>query len=129
MDKQAWQPHLVQEMMRATPARIGVSRAGTRPPTAAWLRFRHDHALAKDAVHSQLSDQFLDRFARPRNFPIIQSTADSRADYVLFPPKGKRATGATIESLKSTCPTGRDVQIIISDGLSARAIEANAADV
>jgi ethanolamine ammonia-lyase small subunit len=81
------------------------------------------------AVHSELTQQFLDRFAGTRNLPIVQSTALDRADYILFPPKGKRTTEETIASLKKACPSGRDVQIIISDGLSARAIEANAPDV
>ncbi|MGH9551574.1 MAG: ethanolamine ammonia-lyase light chain EutC, partial [Terriglobales bacterium] len=41
-----------------TPARLSVSRSGTRPKTKTWLAFRQDHARARDAVASALSDQF-----------------------------------------------------------------------
>ncbi len=37
-------------MLASTPARIGVGRAGTRYRTNTLLRFRADHAAAKDAV-------------------------------------------------------------------------------
>ncbi|HEY9775033.1 MAG TPA: ethanolamine ammonia-lyase subunit EutC [Planktothrix sp.] len=129
MKQQVRNPNLVAEMMRSTPARIGVLRTGTRPPTEAWLRFRHDHALAKDAVHSELTDEFINRFAGENDFPVVQSTARDRADYILFPPKGKRTDEKSLEMLKGKCPSGLDVQVVISDGLSARAIEANAPDV
>ena len=38
------------KMLASTPARIGVGRAGTRYKTNTLLRFRADHAAAKDAV-------------------------------------------------------------------------------
>ncbi len=112
-----------------TPARLGVGRVGSRPTTAAWLRFRLDHALAKDAVNSQLSPEFLKGFVAERELPVIQSLAESRDDYILFPLKGKRTTDSAIQALASCLPTNKDVQIVISDGLSARAVEANVPDL
>src|SRR5262249_12080732 len=47
----------MQAMLAATPARIGVGRAGTRYRTNTLLRFRADHALAKDAVVSEVDAQ------------------------------------------------------------------------
>ena len=44
-------------MLRSTPARIGVGRAGTRYRTNTLLRFRADHAAAKDAVISEVDDE------------------------------------------------------------------------
>lgn len=112
-------------MSNATPARIGVGRAGTRPPTAAWLRFRQDHAAARDAVHSELSESFIDQFAHAKQLPVIQSLATDRSDFVLNPPKGKKTSDEELAMLTKQCPIGRDVQIVISDGLSALAIETN----
>jgi ethanolamine ammonia-lyase small subunit len=119
----------LKTVMETTPARIGVGRAGTRPTTQAWLNFRLDHALARDAVNSQLSAEFLDGFVAQRELPVIQSLALSRDDYILFPLKGKRTTDSTIASLLQTLPLNKDVQIVIADGLSARAVEANVPDL
>lgn len=112
-------------MNNATPARIGVGRVGTRPPTNAWLRFRHDHAAARDAVHSELSESFIDQFAHANKLPIVQSLATDRADFVLNPPKGKKTSEADLAKIRQQCPSGQDVQIVICDGLSALAIETN----
>jgi ethanolamine ammonia-lyase small subunit len=128
MDKQV-EANLVQEIAALTPARVGIFRCGTRPRTSDWLKFRHDHALARDAVHGELSQQFLAYFAESRHAQIIQSSAVSRADYILFPPKGKRATSESINRLRRALTITADVQIVISDGLSARAVEENARDV
>lgn len=118
----------LESLLAATPAKLGVWRAGTRPLTAVWLRFRQEHALAQDAVCSELSEQFLG-FAKKNKFPVIQSLAADRQDFVHFPPKGKRASPETVDRLKACCAHGSDVQIVISDGLSARAVEANIPDL
>ena len=48
-------------MLRSTPARIGVGRAGTRYRTNTLLRFRADHAAAKDAVVSEVDAKLVAR--------------------------------------------------------------------
>ena len=111
-----------------TPARIAVSRAGTRPKTCDWLKFRCDHASARDAVHSELSAKFLEPFVA-NGTPVIQSLATDRRDYILFPPKGKRTSDEVIAGLQQNCLKAHDVQIVVSDGLSARAAEENAHDM
>jgi ethanolamine ammonia-lyase small subunit len=118
-----------EQLKALTPARIGVSRTGSRPLTATWLSFRADHALARDAVNSEISQSFLAQFAEPRKFPLITTTAESRHDFILYPPKGKRTEENTIRELQKTCPSDIDVQIVVSDGLSARAIEENLLDL
>jgi ethanolamine ammonia-lyase small subunit len=119
---------VLKELRAATPARIGTGRAGVRPPTTAWLSFRQDHALAKDAVHSELSEQFI-TFARENGFPVIQSLALDKSDFIAFPPKGKQTKPEILESLKAKLPCDRDVQILICDGLSAQAIDDNIKDL
>ncbi|SRR5579875_163357 len=112
-------------LLESTPARLAVWRAGTRPLTAVWLKFRQDHAGARDAVHGEFGAEFLEAFAAGRGLPVIQSLARDRREFVLSPPSGKRAAPEVVESLARRCPSGLDVQIVISDGLSAAAVEAN----
>lgn len=119
----------IEQLKALTPARIGVSRSGTRPLTATWLSFRADHALARDAVHSDISAAFLNEFASARQFPQIKTLAESRRDFILYPPKGKRTEQSTIDELTKVCPSEIDVQIVISDGLSALAVEENLIDL
>lgn len=119
---------IVADLQMRTPARIGVSRAGARPKTETWLAFRRDHALARDAVLSELSDDFLE-FAAANNFPVIETTARNRSEFILYPPRGKRAEASEIARLQDICISNVDVQIIISDGLSAVAVEENVPDL
>jgi ethanolamine ammonia-lyase small subunit len=119
----------LQQIVRNTPARIGVWRAGSRPLTQTWLKFRGDHALARDAVHSELSGSFLAEFAEQNGSPIITTLVSNRRDFVLFPPRGKRTSPESIQLLQQICPSDCDVQPVISDGLSARAVEANVPDL
>ena len=122
-------PMIVEQLQAMTPARIGVMRAGSRPLTSTWLKFRADHALARDAVHSELSEAFINTFALARQFRQVQSTALDRADFILFPPKGKKAHADVVADLENHCPSNIDVQIVVSDGLSALAVEENLEDL
>lgn len=116
-------------LKKSTPARIAVGRAGCRPQTRTWIDFRHDHAAARDAVHSELSDDFIRNFAIPAGFPVVQSQATDRQDFILNPPKGKSVDPKTLDELRLQCPSGNDVQIVICDGLSALAVETNIAEL
>jgi ethanolamine ammonia-lyase small subunit len=120
--------HIAEQMRRTTPARIAVGRTGERPLTSSWLQFRQDHALARDAVKSEFSDEFLKKVVA-LGYPLIQSNAVDKQDFIAFPPKGKSTAAGTIESLQRNYPQGRLLQIVISDGLSAKAVEANFGDV
>ncbi|MBK8804739.1 MAG: ethanolamine ammonia-lyase light chain EutC [Fibrobacteres bacterium] len=53
--------HRASELSALTPARIDRGRAGTRPRTAELLLFRADHAAARDAVLTELPDDFPDQ--------------------------------------------------------------------
>lgn len=108
-------------MLKSTPARIGVGRSGTRPKVESLLSFRQDHAAARDAVKSEVSEELLQRL----QLPVLQSRAKNRDEYILRPDLGRHLSSESLEQLQAICPHGCQVQIVISDGLSARAIEAN----
>jgi ethanolamine ammonia-lyase small subunit len=116
---------ILERLQGSTPARIGVGRVGSRPRTQSWLDFRLAHALARDAVKSEFSEEFLS-WANAERFPIVQSTASSKLDFIAFPPKGKCMD---IGALPPDLPCGKDIQVVISDGLSAEAVERNVRDV
>jgi ethanolamine ammonia-lyase small subunit len=131
MNPQPFEPLLpadLKNLRETTPARLGVWHSGARPLTQTWLEFRQDHAMARDAVKGEFSSEFLSRAAQ-EGFPIIKSLAVDKSDFILFPPKGKRTELSEIDCLQEQCPRNIDVQIVIADGLSSRAIEANIWDV
>lgn len=116
-------------LRRATSARLAVGRAGTRPRTGTWLDFRADHAKARDAVNSELSQAFVDKMVSRYGCPVLQSAAADRTEFILNPPKGKLVDAASLQKVKELCLGQPDVQIVLSDGLAAAALETNAPDV
>src|SRR3954465_4050041 len=56
-----YDPRVMPGILASTPARIGVGRSGPRYRTNTMLRFRADHAAAKDAVLSEVDPALLER--------------------------------------------------------------------
>lgn len=104
-----------------TPARIGVWRSGPRPLTRTVLRFRADHAVAQDAVFSELDQSLAEKF----DLLLVQSVVTGKDQYLTRPDLGKKLSPGDVEKIRQNCPTGADVQIIVADGLSSRALQAN----
>jgi len=109
---------------RTTPARLAVGRAGSRPPTPAWLEFQRDHAAARDAVWSEWSDAFVDRL-RAAGFVVVASAAPDRAAYVRRPPLGRLLESDALDAIRHASPPAPALQLVLSDGLSATAAEAH----
>ncbi|HHU31865.1 MAG: ethanolamine ammonia-lyase subunit EutC [Zhaonellaceae bacterium] len=110
-----------EQMKKATPARIGVWRAGPRPLTEVYLRFRADHAAAQDAVLSQIPADFLERF----NFLQLQSACRSKDEHLTRPDLGRLLDEESLTRLRKEAVPAADVQIIVSDGLSSTAVVEN----
>jgi ethanolamine ammonia-lyase small subunit len=109
---------------RSTPARLALGRAGTRPPTAAWLAFQQDHAAARDAVWSVWSDGFV-AWLRAAGFVVVASSASDRAEYIRRPPLGRVLPAAALAEIRAASAPAPAIQLVLSDGLSARAAEAH----
>ena len=101
-----------------------MGRAGTRPPTAAWLAFQRDHAAARDAVWSEWSDAYVERL-RAAGFVVVASAAPDRAAYVRTPPLGRVLAPGALEQIRHQNPSPPTIQLVLSDGLSASAAEAH----
>ena len=109
---------------KKTPARIGISRAGTRYTTNTMLRFRADHASAVDAVYTDVSEEFLNA----NNLFTVQTKCHSKDEYMTRPDLGRRLNEESIHILKEKAKKSPKVEIFVSDGLSSTAIEANVED-
>jgi ethanolamine ammonia-lyase small subunit len=116
---------LVEKLVNVTPSKIAVGRAGTRYLTNDSLSMREGHAVAKDAVYSEVSDQFIESL----NCVGLHSQNTDREDYLLYPNKGRRLNNESLEKLKLVGTTNVDLQIIIGDGLSSWAVERNVAEL
>jgi len=121
-------PHNAAEYMRLkakTPARIGVYRAGPRYKTQTLLRFRADHAVAMDAVFTDVPESFL----QENGLFEAQTRCTSRDEHLTRPDLGKQLDDESLKEIKAKCKPNPKVQIYASDGLSSTAITANLKDI
>ena len=117
-------PYNKEEYMRIkakTDARLGVWRAGPRPLTRTTLRVRADNAAAMDAVFNDVHEEYLER----NNLKTYQTKCDSKETYLTRPDLGRVFDDETAAKIKAECINDADVQIVVSDGLSSSAVEAN----
>lgn len=112
---------LYEEMKLSTPARIGVWRCGPRPLTDTLLRFRADHAVAQDSVLGEVPGDFPEK----SRMVSVQSLCKSKDEYLTRPDLGRKLDAENLDIIRQRCQKGAMVQIIVSDGLSSKAVEAN----
>ncbi len=113
------------KMKEKTPARIGVWRAGPRYKTETMIRFQADHAAARDAVFSDVNEEFI----RKLNLMSLKTKCKDRDEHLTRPDLGKIIEDAGVGLIKDKCIMAPQVQIYISDGLSSTAVETNAGEV
>jgi ethanolamine ammonia-lyase small subunit len=114
---------------RATPARIGLGRAGDAMPTEALLDFQLAHAQARDAIHGRVDFAALaERVSQPTLH--VHSAAPDRTTYIRRPDLGRRLNTPSCALLAaSRADPAWDVTFIVADGLSSAAVEDHAANV
>lgn len=114
-----------ESMMKATSARIGVWRAGARPLTKTMLQFRADHAVAQDAVLSYVDEGLLSSLG----FLQLTSKVADKDEFLTRPDLGRVLSDESISQMKQEAAGGAQIQIVVGDGLSAKAIDSNIQDV
>ena len=112
-------------LLQQTPARIGVGRAGLRPKTSTLLKFRFDHAAAVDAVHGDVDEELLKHMEL---FKVNTKVTDKES-YIRRPDYGRKLSDQAKQLIKERCGERPTVQIIVSDGLSSKAVDENLEDV
>jgi len=117
-----------QEWRAATPARIALGRAGDATPTAELLRFGWAHALARDAIHAEPDLAALEAELQAQGWPTlrVKSRVKDRTEYLRRPDLGRVLDEEAAAQFQTPAP-GCDICIVVGDGLSALAIERNAA--
>jgi ethanolamine ammonia-lyase small subunit len=111
-----------------TPARVALGRTGASLPTAEVLRFGHAHALARDAVHKPLDAAVLKAKIEALGPAVVfaESAVGDRATYLRRPDLGRRLSSDSRTTLERCRSEGIDLAIVVADGLSATAVQANA---
>lgn len=113
------------KMKEKTPARLGVGRAGTRYNTITALRFRADHAAAQDSVFSYVSEDFI----KKSNLIPVETKCKDKDEYLTRPDLGRNFNEETLKFIKDKFGGNTKVLIMVGDGLSSAAIEANITDI
>jgi ethanolamine ammonia-lyase small subunit len=120
--KNARDPEALEALIASTTARIGVGRAGPRPRTASLLLFQADHAVTQDALMRDVDQSLLDSFGL---FTVQTCITGGKQEYLLRPDLGRMLNEDAKRTLVSKCTKGANIQLVVGDGLSAAAVEAN----
>ncbi len=108
----------LQRIVGQTPARIVQGRTGTRYLTKVYVGLRAEHAIALDAVQSEVPDDF----AAKLGAIALSTRAKDKEEYLLFPDFGRRLNDESRKRLEAEATRGVDVQVIAADGLASWAI-------
>jgi len=119
---------LMERIRAQTPARLLSGRVGAAYRTATQLELRDAHASARDAVRCELN---LERdlgaaFLKHWDLFEVSTQAANKDEYLLRPDRGRHFTDESRKTILKRCPSGKDVQVVIGDGLSIAAISAQA---
>lgn len=114
-------PQALAHLVTTTPARIVTGRTGTRYLTTSYLGLRADHAIALDAVESEVDEAW----AAAQGWLPLRTKAKDHAEFLLHPDQGRRLDDASRAKCEREADKGVDVQLIAGDGLSANALKLN----
>jgi ethanolamine ammonia-lyase small subunit len=114
---------IVKKVRAQTPARLLAGRTGAAYRTNTQLELRKAHAAARDAVRAELDllTYFGDDFLRTWNLFELCSQAGNKNEYLLRPDLGRHLNDMSRAEISKRA-TGRDLQIVIGDGLSVTAV-------
>ncbi len=119
-----YDPPVMARILASTPARVAVGRVGPRYHTNTMLRFRADHAAAKDAVLSEVDPELL---ARLGMFEVA-SKAPDKATFLQRPDLGRTLSDEGKAELAKRIGRAPTLVIIYGDGLSAAALNQHLAE-
>lgn len=120
------------DLKRHTDARIALGRCGVSLPHDEWLRFRLAHARARDAVLTPFDKAHLRSELETAGLQCLDlaSAARSNEEFLARPDKGRRLSEESRALLAGQFTNsetqGADICLVVSPGLSARAVHENA---
>jgi ethanolamine ammonia-lyase small subunit len=104
---------------------VGLRRVGNSVSTRDLLAFQLDHARARDAVRGVFDPEAL-AAEIGSNAVIVESAARDRQEYLRRPDLGRFLSGSSRRMLERI-PGSGDVVFVVCDGLSAGAVQSQAA--
>lgn len=126
MEKLSWW----KDLKRFTAARIQIGRVGGSLPTKEWLKFKYEHSRAKDAVGTvvQLNELTTNLAKISITSTELYSQASDLQSFLARPDLGRKLHLSSVTELqKHRQNTGKqDIAILVSGGLSGRAVEVGA---
>ena len=118
----AQDPDALVALIASTTARIGVGRAGPRYSTFALLLCQGDHAITQDALMRDVDQHVLDDLDL---FTVHTNITGGKHEYLLRPDLGRHLSDAAKQTMRTQCTPSPNIQLVVGDGLSAAAVEAN----
>ena len=108
-----------RELLEATPAIYGLDAAGPRPSNKVSRELLLNQSIAREATRAELRIEDLIRITPLR---VLNTEATSKDAHLNSPKLGSQLSE---ESLNRLSPEHKQVQVVISDGLSAEAVHHN----
>jgi len=115
-------PEALKALMASTTARIGVGRSGPRYSTVSLLLFQADHAVTQDALYRDVDQKLLDDLGL---FTVQTKITGGKQEYLLRPDLGRLLNDDARRIVQEKCVKSPNIQLVVGDGLSAAAVEAN----
>jgi ethanolamine ammonia-lyase small subunit len=119
-------PDALRALVASTTARIGVGRAGPRYRTGPLLLFQADHAITQDALYRDVDQNLLDELGL---FTVQTNVTGGKQEYLLRPDLGRQISEDGKRLILERCAPAPQIQIVVGDGLSAAAVEANVREI
>ena len=112
----------LKRLLASVPAAYGFENAGPRPANTVARMIKANMAAAREATYTEIAPERLGSIA----FRRIATGAGSKSAHLDSPDSGAQLADA---DRKAMSPEKADVQIIVSDGLSAEALHHNIPDL
>jgi ethanolamine ammonia-lyase large subunit len=116
-------PEEFAELARRTPALYGRETAGPRPANSVMRRVKLNQGAARAAIHAELR---IDELRKIADFRVLATIAADKEAHLNSPEAGARLSA---ESSSRLVPEHKQVQVVVSDGLSAEAVHHNLPDL
>src|SRR5262249_19535037 len=112
-----------QELLQATPAMYGFDSAGPRPANGVARQVKLNQGIGREAIRAELR---IDELTKIAPFRLVQTEAGTKEAHLNSPDAGSRLSAECKARLQ---PEHTQVQLLVSDGLSAEAVHHNMRDL
>ena len=111
-----------ERLRKNLPAAYGFESAGPRPTEQVSRAIKANLAAAREAIYAEVAPERMGTI----DFRRVATSAESKEAHLSHPDRGAKPADDMIAELR---PERADVQIIVSDGLSAEAVHHNIPDL